>query len=95
MLDNVFELAFYFVLAQRTDWSRDLEPLPNAQRYFGITSEPIYSDALKVKVVGGWDGLAHVILVSVPVPIGPFDLGLLLVLDWDWVWGFTKKRSRK
>ena len=31
--------------------------------------------------------MAHVILVSAPVPIGPFNLGLLWVWDLDWVWG--------
>ncbi len=36
-------------------------------------------------VVGRWVGwvVAHVILVSAPVPIGPFDLVLLWVRDWN------------
>ena len=33
---------------------------------------------------GGWGGVvAHVILVSAPVPILPFALGLLWVWDWN------------
>ena len=41
-----------------------------------------------VKIKGwcccGWL-VAHVIIVSAPVPIGPFDLRLLWVWDLDWV----------
>ena len=41
-----------------------------------------YSTPSWLKVIGGWGGVvvvAHVILVSAQVPIGPFVLGLLWV----------------